>query len=199
MDLEKLIAFLKEKEASEDVVKFVEGLKPVTSETVKDYVENTDEGKKLLQSLTDAKVTKGIETFKTNNLPKILDDEIAKRYPPETPEAKKLRELEKQINDQADMLKKKDLLTSAIKKAGEKGLPINIIDRLLGDDEETTEKNLNLFEEEFKKAIEAKVNEKFIQGGREPGGTAGGTPPVPEEKTELMKGLTELFPNANKN
>lgn len=194
MDLEKLLAFLKEKEASEDVVKFVEGLKPVNNETVKDYVENTEEGKKLLQSLTDAKVTKGIETFKTNNLPKILDDEIAKRYPPETEDAKTLRELKKRLDEQENMLKKKDLLTAAIKKAGEKGLPIDIIDRLIGEDEESTVKNLNLFEESWKKAIEAQVNEKFKQGGRDPGGAAGGTPPSGEEKTELMKGLTDLFP-----
>ncbi len=199
MDLEKLLAFLKEKEASEDVVKFVEALKPVTSETVKDYVENTDEGKKLLQSLTDAKVTKGIETFKANNLQKILDDEIAVRYPPETADAKRLRELEKRITDQETVIKKKDLLTTAIKKATEKGLPIDIIDRILGEDEESTEKNLNLFEESWKKAIEAHVNDKFKQGGRDLGGAAGGTPPVGEEKTELMKGLTELFPKANKN
>jgi hypothetical protein len=188
MDLEKLLAFLKEKEASEDFVKFVEGLKPVTSETVKDYVENTEEGKKLLQSLTDAKVTKGIETFKTNNLPKILDDEIAKRYPPETAEAKRLRELEKRINDQENMLKKKDLLTAAIKKAGEKGLPIDIIDRLIGEDEESTEKNLNLFEEEFKKAIETQVNEKFKQGGRD---IPGHPNPIPgsNETSQLTKDL----------
>lgn len=188
MDLEKLIAFLKEKEASEDVVKFVEGLKPVTSETVKDYVENTDEGKKLLMSLTDAKVTKSIESWKQNNLQKVLDDEIAKRYPPETAEAKRLRELEKRINDQDNLLKRKDLLTSAIKKATEKGLPINVIDRLLGEDEESTEKNLNLFEEEFKKAIETQVNEKFKQGGRD---IPGHPNPIPgsNETSQLTKDL----------
>jgi len=189
MDLEKLIAFLKEKEASEDVVKFVEGLKPVTSETVKDYVENTDEGKKLLQSLTDAKVTKSIESWKQNNLQKVLDDEIAKRYPPETAEAKRLRELEKRINDQDNLLKRKDLLTSAIKKATEKGLPINVIDRLLGDDEESTEKNLNLFEEEFKKAIETQVNEKFKQGGRDVPGHPNPVIPEGKESSTLMKDL----------
>lgn len=189
MDLEKLIAILKEKEFSAEVISFVEGLKPVTSETVKDYIENTDEGKKLLLSLTDAKVTKGIETFKTNNLPKILDDEIAKRYPPETAEAKRLRELEKRINDQDNLLKRKDLLTSAIKKATEKGLPINVIDRLLGDDEESTEKNLNLFEEEFKKAIETQVNEKFKQGGRDIPGHPNPVIPGSNETSQLTKDL----------
>lgn len=189
MDLEKLIAFLKEKEASEDVVKFVEGLKPVTTETVKDYVENTDEGKKLLQSLTDAKVTKSIESWKQNNLQKVLDDEIAKRYPPETAEAKRLRELEKRINDQDNLLKRKDLLTSAIKKATEKGLPINMIDRLLGEDEEGTEKNLNQFEEEFKKAIETQVNEKFKQGGRDIPGHPNPVIPGSNETSQLTKDL----------
>lgn len=192
MDLEKVIAFLKEKEAGEDLIGFAQGLKPVSTETVKDFVENTDEGKKLLQSLTDAKVTKGIETFKTNNLQKILDDEIAKRFPPETEEAKKLRELEKRINDQQAEIKKKDLLTAAIKKATEKGLPVSLIDRFLGDDEETTEKNLSALEEELKKAVETQVELKFKAGGREPG-AGSPTPPAPREGgSELVKELQKL-------
>lgn len=189
MDLEKLIAFLKEKEASAEVLSFVEGLKPVSVETVKDFVENNEDGKRLLASLTDAKVTKGIESWKGNNLQKAIDEEIAKRYPPETEEAKKLRELEKKQNDLLAELKKKDLLTAAIKKATEKGLPIGLIDRFLGDDEESTEKNLGAFEEQWKKAVEAQVEQKFKAGGREPG--AGGTPPpAPSEgSTPLVKEL----------
>lgn len=194
MDLEKVLAFLKEKEASEDVVNFVKGLKTVSSETVKDFLENNDDGKKLLNTLTDQRVTKGIETFKTNNLQKLLDEEIAKKFPDETEDAKKQRQLIERLSNLENEIKKKDLLTSAIKKAGEKGLPIAVIERLLGDDEESTEKNLNLFETEFKKAIEAQVNEKFKAGGREPGSVASGTPPAGEEKSELMKGLTDLFP-----
>lgn len=189
MDLEKVLAFLKEKEASEDVVKFVEGLKPVSVETVKDFVENNEEGKKLLNTLTDQRVTKGIESWKQNNLQKTLDDEIAKRYPPETEEAKRLRELEKRLSEQENTIKKKDLLTAAIKKAGEKGLPINIIDRLLGDDEESTEKNLNLFETEFKKAIETQVNEKFKQGGRDIPGHPNPVNLENKETSALMKDL----------
>lgn len=196
MDLEKLVAFLKEKEASEEVIKFVEELKPVSQETVKEYIENTDEGKKLLNSLTDAKVTKGIETWKTNNLKKVIDDEIGKRYPPETPEAKKLRELEKQHNDLIVELKRKDLLTKAITKATEKGLPVALIDKFLGDDEEATERNLSLFEEEFNKTVTAHVEGKFKAGGREPGRSAT-TPPPNEDESELMKGLKGLFPEKN--
>lgn len=189
MDLEKLIAFLKEKEASAEVLSFVEGLKPVSIETVKDFVENNEDGKKLLASLTDAKVTKGIESWKGNNLQKAIDEEIAKRYPPETEEAKKLRELEKKQNDLLAELKKKDLLTAAIKKATEKGLPVSLIDRFLGDDEESTDRNLGTFEEQFKKAVEAQVEQKFKSGGREPG-AGGAPPPAPKEgSTSLVKEL----------
>ncbi len=192
MDLEKLIAFLKEKEAGEEALKFVEGLKPVTSETVKDYVENTDEGKKLLMSLTDAKVTKSIESWKQNNLQKVLDDEIAKRYPPESEDAKKLRELEKKQNDLLAELKRKDLLNAAIKEATVKGLPVDIVDRFLGDDEEGTKRNISLFEEHFKRAVEAQVSDKFKQNGREPGANASASPPPAGTQSELTKALLEL-------
>lgn len=192
MDLEKLIAFLKEKEASEEVLKFVEGLKPVTSETVKDFIENNDEGKKLLMSLTDAKVSKSIESWKANNLQKVLDDEIAKRYPPESEDAKKLRELEKKQNDLLAELKRKDLLNAAIKEATVKGLPVDIVDRFLGDDEEGTKRNISLFEEHFKRAVEAQVSDKFKQGGREPGANASAAPPPAGTQSELTKALLEL-------
>ncbi len=189
MDLEKVIAFLKEKEAGEDVINFVQGLKPVTVDTVKDYIENTDDGKKLAQTLTDVRVTKGIESWKSNNLQKVLDDEIAKRYPPESEADKKQRELEKKLDELTTELKKKDLLAAAIKKANEKGLPVSLIDRFLGDDEESTERNLSALEQELKKAVETQVEQKFKSGGREPG--AGGTPPViPKEgSSELVKEL----------
>lgn len=189
MDLEKVLAFLKEKEASEDVVDFVKGLKTVSTETVKDYLENNEEGKKLLNTLTDQRVTKGIETFKTNNLQKLLDEEIAKKFPDETEDAKKQRQLIERLSNLENEIKKKDLLTSAIKKAGEKGLPLAVIERLLGDDEETTEKNLNLFETEFKKAIEAQVNEKFKAGGRDIPGHPNPITPENKETSALVKDL----------
>jgi hypothetical protein len=193
MDLQKLIETLKEKEVSDEVIKFVEGLKTVNSETVKDYLENNEEGKKLSQSLTDARVTKGIESFKTNNFQKLVDEEISKRYPPETAEAKKLRELEKRVNDQEREIKRKDLQNFAIKKATEKGLPSDMIDRFIAEDEEGTEKNISLFKESFDRAVGSQVIEKFKQGGREPGANASvHTPPVQNNSSELTKGLLEL-------
>jgi NH3-dependent NAD+ synthetase len=60
---------------------------------IKDFLENSEDGKKLLQSLSDNRVTRGIDTWKQNNLDKLVEEEIGKRFPPETEEKKETSRL----------------------------------------------------------------------------------------------------------
>lgn len=182
MDIAQITELLKNANAPQEAIAFVQGLKPVTSETVKDFIENNEEGKKLFNSLADQRVTKGIESFKANNLQKILDDEIAKRYPPESEEKKKLRELEQSQQALLREIRRKELTNKALQIATEKKLPVKIIDRFIGDDEESTLKNIDLLADVYSKAIEAGVSERFKEGGREPGASPGGAPPQDDSK-----------------
>lgn len=150
---------------------------------IKDFLENSEDGRKLLQSLSDSRVTKGIESWKQNNLEKMVEDEIEKRFPPETEEKKKLRELERKHSELIRELKKKDILTKAVDVANEKRIPLKIVEKLLGDDEETTLKNLGLFEEIFTKSVEEAVAEKFRTNGREPSGSSTS---IPVKKDDLI-------------
>ncbi|MFM9533575.1 hypothetical protein [Lysinibacillus sp. IITD104] len=56
----------------------------LTLESVQSFLNDNDEGKKWLQSIADTRVTDAIKTYETKTLPKKLEDEIAKRYPPES-------------------------------------------------------------------------------------------------------------------
>lgn len=147
--------------------------KAFTADEVRNFLQNDDEGRKVLQSLADARVTKGIESWKERNLPKAVDDEIAKRFPPETEEKKKLRDLERKQGELMRELQRRDLKAKAIEIANERRLPLKMVDRLLGDDEESTLRNISLFEEVFVKAVEDAVAEKFRASGREPSGSNG--------------------------
>lgn len=182
MDLKSIIEKLNKGEALTDEERAYLGtLKTVNLDSVKEFLEK-DEGKKYIQSLSDAAVTKGIETFKTKTMPGLFEEEFKKRNPAETEEQKMLRQLkENQQRLEAD-LKRKDLLNKAITIATEKKLPLKIVERFLGEDDETTVKNLELLETEYNGAIKTAVELKFKENGREPNNPNNPAPPTDYDK-----------------
>ena len=125
-----------------------------------------------MQSYTDAKVTKGIETYKEKTLPKLIADEkeklIAELNPKETEAQKEARLLKERLDKVEHESKRKDLINLATKKAVELKLPLGIIDRFLGEDEEATLKNIDLLAKEYNEAIKTEVESKFKGDGRTP-------------------------------
>jgi hypothetical protein len=179
MDLKLILEKLEKGEALlADELNFMKALKTITPDSVKDYLEKDETGKKLLNSIADARVTKGIDTFKKETMPSLIEEEIKKKFPAETEEQKRLRLLEEDNRKFQNDVKRERLLNKAISIANEKKLPLKLIDRFLGDDEETTIKNIELLEAEYNGAITSAVEEKFKEGGRKPGN--GDTPPPPD-------------------
>lgn len=123
---------------------------------------------KDIQGLMDGKVTKAIDTFKSNTMPKLIEAEVLKATnKKETPEQKKIRELEERLDKadkksaRAEMVSKfKDILT-------EKNIPVNLIDFVLGEDEEATNANITLFENSMQSYINSQVQSK-LNGGYKP-------------------------------
>lgn len=117
---------------------------------------------KEIQGLVDSKVTKGIETFKTNSMQKLIEAEVLKRTGNnETEEQKAIRELKEKLENmekektRAQMISKyKDTLT-------EKKIPTKLIDFVLGEDDETTNANITLFENSMKEFIEKNVQDRL--------------------------------------
>ena len=183
MDLKSILAKLEKGEAlSADELNFLKGLKTVGIDSVKEFLEKDEAGKKHVQTLIDAAVTKGIATFKEKTMPGVIEEEIKKKFPDETEEQKKLRLLMEDQEKLKSEIKKKDLLNKAISIATEKKLPLKLVDRFLGDDEDMTVKNLELLETEYNGAISLAVEEKFKENGRGPAGGGDGKPPVDYSK-----------------
>jgi hypothetical protein len=182
MDLKSILAKLEKGEAlTADELIFIKGLKTVNLDSVKEFLEKDDSGKKYMQSLNDAAVTKGIATFKEKTMPGLIEEEIKKKFPDETDEQKKLRILTEDQVKLKDEIKRKDLLNKAISIATDKKLPLKLVERFLGDDEETTIKNLELLETEYNGAITSAVEDKFKENGRTPP-SGPITPPVDYSK-----------------
>lgn len=161
--LETISANLEAPEVKEFTSKF-NPLATVTKDNVGEFVEKND----VLKSYRDSHVTKGIETWKSNNLDKIVEEKLKTLNPTETPEQKKIRELEARLNEESAARKKEALKNQAIKKLTEKKLPVDIVDNLIGSDEESTEKTLAAYEQALESYKKALTEQLLKNNGRDP-------------------------------
>lgn len=120
---------------------------------------------KEIQGLVDSKISKGIESFKNNGMQKLIEAEVLKRTNPvETPEQKAIKELQEKL-DLMQKEKSKAEMTSKFKNIlAQKDIPVELTEFLLGDDEETTNANITVFESSLKPYIDSKVNSRLNNG-----------------------------------
>ncbi|EOU1120049.1 DUF4355 domain-containing protein [Clostridium perfringens] len=123
---------------------------------------------KEIQGFVDSKVTKGIETFKTNTMPKLIDAEVLKRTnKEETPVEKELREMKAEFESMKKEKARAEMVAKYKDTLSEKNIPSKLIDFVLGEDEETTNANISLFEDSMKSYIDSQVSER-LNGGYVP-------------------------------
>ncbi|KJF47122.1 DUF4355 domain-containing protein [Bacillus altitudinis] len=166
MTIEEIKQFLEQNKENEEVKAFVGELSAVSADKVKGFLE-TEEGKKLLQPRLDQHFTKGLETWKDNNLEKIVEEEVSKRNPSKTPEQIEVEKLRKEIEAERAARNRETLVNKALKAADEKKLPKDVIDFFIGDNEDSTLENLSKLEESFNAAVQTAVDAKFKDSGRE--------------------------------
>ncbi|MDQ4709408.1 DUF4355 domain-containing protein [Bacillus subtilis] len=164
--LEAVKKFLEENKENEEVKAFVGELSAVSADKVEGFLE-TDEGKRLIQPRLDSHFTKGLETWKANNLEALVDAKVKELYPEETEEQKRIRKLEKELEDQRTAAQREKLLNKAVSYASEKQLPADVVEFFIGEDEESTMKNLGAFEEKYNAALQKAIESKFQENGRD--------------------------------
>lgn len=160
MNLEEIKKFLEENKDNEEVKNYLQGLSQITPDGVSMFLES-EEGKKLLQPRLDSYFTKGLETWKNNNLKKLVEEELKKQNPPANP-------LEKELQDLKRQLLLKDLKAQAINVATEQKLPVKLVDYFVGESEEETLANLKTFQEVFDSHLNERVQEQLKAGGIDP-------------------------------
>jgi hypothetical protein len=166
MEFQEIQQYLEANKESEEVKKFIGGF--ITTDRVKSFLSETEEGKKLMQSEKDSHFTKSLETWKNNNLNVLIDTEIAKRYPEETEDQKRIRKLETELVDSKKTAHKTGLKNRAITTLTEKGIPIDFAEHFLGDDEAMTDANIAKLESIWQDSLQAAVELKFKENGRDP-------------------------------
>ena len=144
--------------------------------------------KSVFDAEKDKHHSKALETWKTNNLDTIVDAEVAKRNPSKSPAEIALETLQKKFDDSEKARSRETLMNKAILQANEKGLPVDLLDYFVSDDEEKTTANIAKLEEVYAKSVQASVEGKFKENGREVntggGGTAGTIKSIQEMAAE---------------
>ncbi|MCY8280182.1 DUF4355 domain-containing protein [Bacillus inaquosorum] len=164
--LEEVKKFLEENKENEEVKSYLNELSAVSADKVNGFLD-TEEGKRLIQPRLDSHFTKGLETWKANNLEALVDAKVKELYPEETEEQKRIRKLEKELEDQRTAAQREKLLNKAVSYASEKQLPADVVEFFIGEDEESTMKNLGAFEEKYNAALQKAIESKFQENGRD--------------------------------
>lgn len=89
--------------------------------------------------------------------------------------AAELENSRKELEAKEAELKKKELKLEMVKVLADRKIPVQFMDYLIAEDNESTLSRITAFEKEFKKAVEAGVNEKLKGKAPTAGASAGGT------------------------
>lgn len=165
MNLEMVKSFIEQNKNNDDVKQFVQSF--INQETVESFL-GTEDGKKLLQPKLDKYFTKGLETWKANNLQSLIDAEINKKFPPESEEQKQLRALQQKLEAMEKEKMVANIKAEAIQELTKQGLPVTIADYFVADNLETTRDRINSFAKEFQNAVKKEVDSRLQSMGGTP-------------------------------
>lgn len=134
----------------------------LTLDNFKQKVATDREFKSFLDSEKDKHADKVLKTFKANNLEKLIDAEVLKRTGKnETPEQKAIRELQEQLANMGKEKEKAERIAKYKDVLVKKKIPSQLSDFILGEDDDVTDANINIFEDAMKTYVENKVKERL--------------------------------------
>ncbi|MBU3142214.1 DUF4355 domain-containing protein [Clostridium sp. CF012] len=187
----EVIEYMNTNKENDEVKSYVGGLNKMDLTGVKSFLETNDEGKGYLSSYSDSKVTKGIETFKTNNLQKLIDAEMLKKNPSLTPDQLEMQNLKQKFADMEKSKTKAEQMSKYKDVLQQKKIPSNMVDFLINDDETVTNANISLFEDSMKSYIEEAIKAKFGNNVHIPA-NASNTPPTLISQGEWDKNKNDM-------
>lgn len=168
MNIEEVKNFINDNNESEEVKTYLQDLNKVNVEGIEKYVTEDEEGKKWFDSVKDKHFNKALDTWKSNNLTKLIDDEVKKKFPSKDEKDIEVENLKVEIEKMKQEKLHEALTSKAIKIASDKNLPLNLVDFFIAQDEEATVNNLKVLEESFNKEVQKAVEKRLKNEGYNP-------------------------------
>lgn len=145
------------------------------------------EFKSFMDSEKDTHANKALETWKTNNLQTLINDEVLKATgKKKTPEQLKIEELEKQFNEQKLKAEKAETVAKYKDVLAEKKIPMEMIEYFLTDNEETTNTRIDNFSTYVNEMVNTSVKEKIASGSYTPPGENGAGDMTADDLAKMM-------------
>lgn len=193
MNIEEVKNFINDNKESEEVKSYLQDLNKVNVEGIEKYVTEDEEGKKWFDSVKDKHFNKALDTWKTNNLTKLIDEEVKKKFPSKDEKDIEVENLKFEIEKMKQEKLHEALTSKAIKIASDKNLPLNLVDFFIAQDEESTVNNLKVLEESFNKEVQKAVEKRLKnEGYNPPKDTSGNTLTL-----ETIKNMSQAEINQN--
>jgi hypothetical protein len=169
MVLEEVKQFLESEEGrTEEVGKLLSSYVPITKEKMQEYVEKEPDAKAWIDSVKDKHLQKGLETWKSNHLETMINDEIKKRFPEKSEQELEVERLKSEINKMKLEKEKETLTNKTMQIASERNLPIELAGFFIGESEESTLKNLTVLESAFQGSVQKALEERLKTNGYTP-------------------------------
>lgn len=158
-----------------ETIQGIEGLaKPFDINSIgldqfKQVLEGNKEVKAYYQSALDSGIGKGVATFKEKTLPGIIEEELKKaNNKKKTPEQIELEELKAKFEALEKEKTKADMTSKYTKVLTEKGLNADLINFVLGENDETTTQNIESIEKIINGAVDNGVKNKLSSSSYTP-------------------------------
>jgi hypothetical protein len=145
MDIAEVQTYLDTNKDLPEVKSYIGGL--VSPDRVTAYLDSED-GKKLLQPRLDTYQSKGLKTWQDNNLTKMVDEEVKKRFPDADPKDVAMAQLKAEFENMKNSTLKEKLTNKTLKQFQELKLPNELVDFIVSD-EESTKKNIEMLKNLF--------------------------------------------------
>lgn len=132
MTIEEIKVFLQENKDKEEIKDFI---KSFQTKLTLDNVMADPEIKKAIIADQDRAITKAVENYKNEHLPKRVEEEIKKRAEKQPWEIE-IAKLQEQLAQRDKEAKIASVKSKMLEKIGSKNLPVSIADYILDEDEE---------------------------------------------------------------
>lgn len=193
MNIEEVKNFINDNKESEEMKTYLQDFNKVSVEGIENYLTEDEEGKKWFDSVKDKHFNKALDTWKSNNLTKLIDDEVKKKFPSKDEKEIEVDNLKFEIEKMKQEKLHEVLTSKAIKIASDKNLPLNLVDFFIAQDEEATVNNLKVLEESFNKEVQKAVEKRLKnEGYNPPKDTSGNTLTL-----ETIKNMSQAEINQN--
>jgi hypothetical protein len=148
---------------------------------------NDPDFKSFLDSQKDTHFNTALDTWKSNNLDKIIQSELIKKNPTLTPEQLKLQELETKLNDSENKRQLSEQKSKLKDEMREQNVDPRIIDLLINSDETVTKANIQLYLDANKNYVQKEVENRLKAGQYTPPGSDA------EKASQLEKQINSAF------